>query len=70
MNKLTFVFAALFVAAVYAAPDNFLASLKPFNHFKRAEALLKPVRIISLFQSHSIQMSSSPIFDGSLYVDL
>ena len=70
MDKLIFVFAALFVAAVYAAPDNFLASLKSFNHFKRAEALLKPVRIISLFQPHSIQMILNPIFDGSLSVDL
>ena len=54
MDKLTFVFAALFVAAVYAAPDNFLASLKSFNHFKRAEALLKPVRIIFFKISNSV----------------
>ena len=48
MDKLTFVFAALCIAAVYAAPDNFLSSLKSISHFKRAEAVLKPVRIIFL----------------------
>ena len=70
MDKLAFVFIALSVAAVYAAPDNFLACLKSLNHFKGAEALQKPVRINSLFQPHSIQISSSPVFDAFLSVGL